>query len=79
MTSPSIPYPDRTHRSVGPEFTLPWNTTRTMAEVWGLDETDLNVERFRAFVTPPPAKPREVILPIAREIPIVQEASDGAR
>jgi hypothetical protein len=39
-------------QSVPEGFKLPWNTTRTMADVWKLSEHERTVERLRL----PPAK-----------------------
>ena len=34
-----------TGRAVGPDFRLPWNTTRTMADVWTDDREAMSADR----------------------------------
>lgn len=58
-------------QSVPEGFRLPWNMTRTMADVWELTPLDINVERFRYHVTPVGDQPRERVLPLPREIEYV--------
>lgn len=58
-------------RAVGADFQFPWNTTRSMADVWELSADQ--VARINGQFNPDrlPPRPREIALPAAREIPVV--------
>lgn len=58
-------------RAVEAGFQLPWNTTRSMADVWELSADQ--VARINSQFNPDrlPPRPREIALPTAREIPVV--------